>query len=88
MREKVLDVPFQMLFRRSNVVGYNNYPNNVVHKFCKQASKSGVDLFCIFDSLNYTKELNISVDAASSAGGFMEDNLSYRGEVSDPNKVK
>ena len=51
LREKVPDVPFQMLLRGTNAMGYTNYPNNSVHKFCKQASKSGVDLLHVFGYL-------------------------------------
>ena len=88
LREKVPDVPFQMMLRSSNTVIYINYPNNTVHKFCKQASKSGVDAFRVFDSLNYTENLKLGIDAAGSAGGFMEGNLYYTEDVSDPNKGK
>ena len=76
LREKVPDLPIQMLLRGANSVGYTNYPDNLVHKFCKQAYKYGVDVFWIFGSLNYTKNLNLGVDAAGSAGGSVEGTLS------------
>ena len=47
------DVPFQMLLRGANAVGYTSYPDNVVYKFCEQAKSSGIDIFRVFDSLNY-----------------------------------
>ena len=53
LREAVPDVPFQMLLRGANAVGYTNYPDNVVKRFCAQAASSGVDIFRVFDSLNY-----------------------------------
>jgi pyruvate carboxylase len=88
LREKVPDVPFQMLLRGANAVGYTNYPDNVVHKFCKQAKTSGVDIFRVFDSLNYLENLKLGVDAAGSAGGFVEGAMSYTGNVADPSKGK
>ena len=88
LREKVPDVPFQMLLRGANAVGYTNYPDNVVHRFCKQAHASGIDIFRVFDSLNYLDNLKLGVDAAGSAGGFVEGTLSYTGDVSDPSKGK
>jgi pyruvate carboxylase len=54
----------QMLLRGANAVGYTNYPDNMVHKFCDQAHKSGVDIFRVFDSLNYLENLKLGVDAA------------------------
>jgi len=88
LREKVPDVPFQMLLRGANAVGYTNYPDNVVHKFCKQAHASGIDIFRVFDSLNYLDNLKLGVDAAGSAGGFVEGAMSYTGNVADPTKGK
>mmetsp|Transcript_30589 Transcript_30589/g.64716 ORF Transcript_30589/g.64716 Transcript_30589/m.64716 type:complete len:1244 (+) Transcript_30589:117-3848(+) len=88
LREKVPDVPFQMLLRGANAVGYTNYPDNVVHKFCKQAKSSGVDIFRVFDSLNYLENLKLGVDAAGSAGGFVEGAMSYTGNVADSSKGK
>ena len=72
----------------ANAVGYTNYPNNPVHKFCKHASKSGVDVFRVFDSLNYIENLKLSSDAAGSAGGIMEGTISYTWGVPDPNMGK
>ncbi|KAL7553863.1 hypothetical protein ACHAWF_017487 [Thalassiosira exigua] len=88
LREKVPDVPFQMLLRGANAVGYTNYPDNVVYKFCKQAQASGIDVFRVFDSLNYLENLKLGVDAAGAAGGFVEGAMSYTGNVADPTKGK
>lgn len=88
LREKVPDVPFQMLLRGANAVGYTNYADNVVHRFCKQAHASGVDIFRVFDALNYVDNLQLGVDAAGGAGGFVEGAMSYTGDVADPNKGK
>eukprot|EP00986_Skeletonema_menzelii_P012247 scaffold6677_cov155-Skeletonema_menzelii.AAC.16 len=88
LREKTPDIPFQMLLRGANAVGYTNYPDNVVHKFCKQAHASGIDIFRVFDSLNYLDNLKLGVDAAGAAGGFVEGAMSYTGNVADPTKGK
>mmetsp|Transcript_36116 Transcript_36116/g.84374 ORF Transcript_36116/g.84374 Transcript_36116/m.84374 type:complete len:1243 (-) Transcript_36116:126-3854(-) len=88
LREAVPDVPFQMLLRGANAVGYTNYPDNVVYKFCEQAVKSGIDIFRVFDSLNYVENLRLGVEAVLAAGGFAEGTMSYTGDVADPSKTK
>jgi pyruvate carboxylase len=88
VREQVPDIPFQMLLRGANAVGYTNYADNVVYKFCDQAKKSGIDIFRVFDSLNYLENLKLGVDAAGNAGGFVEGTMSYTGDVSNPSKGK
>mmetsp|Transcript_7028 Transcript_7028/g.6663 ORF Transcript_7028/g.6663 Transcript_7028/m.6663 type:complete len:1239 (-) Transcript_7028:182-3898(-) len=88
LREAVPDVPFQMLLRGANAVGYTNYPDNTVYKFCKQSKESGIDIFRVFDSLNYLDNLKLGVEAAGAAGGFVEGAMSYTGDVSDPSKGK
>lgn len=88
LRERVPDIPFQMLLRGANAVGYTNYADNVVYKFCKQAQASGVDVFRVFDSLNYLENLKLGVDAVGTAGGFVEGTMSYTGDVADPTKGK
>jgi pyruvate carboxylase len=88
LREEVPNVPFQMLLRGANAVGYTNYPDNVVKKFCKEAHSNGVDIFRVFDSLNYLDNLKLGVEAAGEAGAFVEGTMSYTGDVSDPDKGK
>jgi len=88
MREAVPHIPFQMLLRGANAVGYTAYPDNVVHKFCDQAVRSGMDVFRVFDSLNYIDNLKLGMDAVGSAGGIVEAAISYTGDVSDPNAKK
>jgi len=88
LREAVPNVPFQMLLRGANAVGYTNYPDNVVYKFCEQAKASGIDIFRVFDSLNYLDNLKLGVEAAGAAGGFVEGAISYTGDVADPSKTK
>ena len=63
MREAVPDIPFQMLLRGANAVGYTSYPDNVVHHFCDLAVKHGMDVFRVFDSLNYIENMRLGIDA-------------------------
>jgi pyruvate carboxylase len=88
LREATPDIPFQMLLRGANAVGYTNYPDNLVKKFCKQAHQSGIDVFRVFDALNYLDNLKLGVQAAGEAGGFVEGTMSYTGDVADPEKSK
>ena len=87
-REAVPDVPFQMLLRGANAVGYTNYADNLVYKFCDQAQASGVDVFRVFDSLNYLDNLKLGVDAAGAAGGVVEGTICYTGDVASPDAGK
>ncbi|KAI7899171.1 pyruvate carboxylase [Cokeromyces recurvatus] len=76
LRKAVPNIPFQMLLRGANAVGYTSYPDNVIYEFCDKAVKAGMDIFRVFDSLNY------------KAGGVVEATLCYTGDVSNPNKRK
>ncbi|KRZ74269.1 Pyruvate carboxylase 1 [Trichinella papuae] len=78
LRKQVPNIPFQMLLRGANAVGYTSYPDNVVVKFCELAKKSGIDVFRIFDSLNYMPNIIL--------GGVIETAISYTGDVADPNR--
>ncbi|XP_060608641.1 pyruvate carboxylase, mitochondrial-like isoform X2 [Ruditapes philippinarum] len=88
LRELIPNIPFQMLLRGANAVGYTNYPDNVVYKFCDEAVKSGMDIFRIFDSLNYLPNIRVGMEAVGNAGGVIEAAISYTGDVSDPTKTK
>ena len=88
MREAVPNIPFQMLLRGANAVGYTSYADNVVEKFCEQAVNSGMDIFRIFDSLNYIENMRLGIDAVGAAGGVVEAALCYTGDVCDPTRQK
>uniref|UniRef100_A0A0B7AJA0 Pyruvate carboxylase n=1 Tax=Arion vulgaris TaxID=1028688 RepID=A0A0B7AJA0_9EUPU len=88
LREQIPNIPFQMLLRGANAVGYTNYPDNVVHRFCELAVKNGMDIFRIFDSLNYVPNIIVGMEAVGNAGGVVEAAISYTGDVSDPSKKK
>lgn len=86
LREAVPDVPFQMLLRGANAVGYTSYPDNVVFKFCELAQRQGMDVFRIFDSLNYVENLKLGIDAVGAANGIIEAAMCYTGDVSNPTR--
>jgi pyruvate carboxylase len=88
LRALVPNIPFQMLLRGANAVGYTNYPDNVVHAFVAEARKRGVDIFRIFDCLNYIDNLALGIDAVGKAGGVIEAAVCYTGDVSDPRRTK
>uniref|UniRef100_A0A5S6QZU9 Pyruvate carboxylase n=1 Tax=Trichuris muris TaxID=70415 RepID=A0A5S6QZU9_TRIMR len=88
LRDQVPNIPFQMLLRGTNAVGYTSYPDNVIFKFCEQAKQSGIDIFRIFDSLNYLPNLLLGIEASANAGGIVEAAISYTGDVSDPKRTK
>ncbi|XP_031636722.1 pyruvate carboxylase, mitochondrial isoform X2 [Contarinia nasturtii] len=88
MRSRIPNIPFQMLLRGANAVGYTNYPDNVVFKFCDLSVQTGMDIFRVFDSLNYLPNLILGMEAAGKAGGVVEAAISYTGDVSDPKKTK
>ncbi|XP_062892643.1 pyruvate carboxylase, mitochondrial-like isoform X2 [Mobula hypostoma] len=88
MRELIPNVPFQMLLRGANAVGYTNYADNAVYKFCEVAKENGMDIFRVFDSLNYLPNMILGMEAAGSAGGVVEAAISYTGDVCDPSRTK
>ena len=85
LREQIPNIPFQCLLRGANAFGYTSYPDNVVKATVNQAVKSGMDIFRIFDSMNYLPNLQIGMDAVGEAGGVVEAAISYTGDVSNPN---
>ena len=64
LRKLVPNIPFQMLIRGANAVGYTSYPDNTVKEFCKEAVREGIDIFRVFDSLNYIENLKFGIEAA------------------------
>ncbi len=88
LREKVPNICFQMLFRGSNAVGYSNYPDNVVAGFVKHAAESGMDIFRVFDSLNYTPNLKVAMEAVNETHAICEAAICYTGDILDPKRTK
>ena len=89
LREKVPNILFQMLFRGSNAVGYSNYPDNVVAGFIKHSADSGMDIFRIFDSLNYLPNMQVAMEAVREHGkSLCEAAICYSGDILDPARTK
>jgi pyruvate carboxylase len=89
LRELVPNICFQMLFRGSNAVGYSNYPDNVVAGFVKHAADSGMDLFRIFDSLNYLPNMKVAMEAVREHGkSLCEAAICYTGDITDARRDK
>ncbi|MCR4944183.1 MAG: pyruvate carboxylase [Clostridium sp.] len=88
LRKKIPNVMFQMLIRGANGVGYKNYPDNVIRKFVKQAAESGIDVFRIFDSLNWLKGIEVSLDEVLKADKVAEVALCYTGDILDESRDK
>ena len=89
LRERVPNILFQMLFRGSNAVGYTNYPDNVVRGFIKHSAENGMDLFRIFDSLNYLPNLTEAMAAVrEETKSLCEGTICYTGNILDPKRDK
>ena len=88
LRVKVPNICFQMLFRGANAVGYTNYPDHVVAGFVKHAAASGMDIFRIFDSLNYLPNLRVAMEAVQDTHAVCEGTLCYTGDILDPKRDK
>ena len=88
LRQKIPNLCFQMLFRGSNAVGYSNYPDNVVAGFVKHAAAEGIDIFRIFDSLNYLPNLKVAMEAVKDTHAICEGAICYTGDILDPRRTK
>ena len=88
LRERLPNVLLQMLLRSANAVGYTNYPDNVVRFFVRRAAERGIDLFRIFDSLNWVENMRVAIDAVLEAGKLCEAAICYTGNLSDPREKK
>ena len=88
LRENIPNIMFQMLFRASNGVGYKNYPDNVVKELIKQSSEKGIDVFRIFDSLNWIENMKPSISTALECGKIVEGTICYTGDILDRDRSK
>ncbi|HKK35302.1 MAG TPA: pyruvate carboxylase, partial [Paracoccaceae bacterium] len=88
LRERMPNLLTQMLLRGANGVGYTNYPDNVVRRFVAQAAESGVDVFRVFDSLNWVENMRVSMDAVLETGKVLEGAVCYTGDLDDPDRSK
>jgi len=87
-RKKMPNTLLQMLFRGSNAVGYSNYPDNVLEEFIKESAAQGIDVFRIFDSLNWVPQMEKSIQAVRDAGKIAEAAICYTGDINDPTRQK
>ncbi len=88
LRERVPNILLQMLFRGANAVGYKNYPDNVVRYFVKQSADAGMDIFRIFDCLNWVENMRVAIDAVGEAGKIAEGAICYTGDILNPDRAK
>ena len=88
LRKRIPNVLFQMLLRGANAVGYKNYPDNVIREFVRESSSAGIDVFRIFDSLNWLKGIEVSLDEVLKCGKLAEVTLCYTGDILDEKKDK
>lgn len=88
LRKQIPNVLFQMLFRGANAVGYSNYPDNLIREFIREAASSGIDVFRIFDSLNWIKGMEIAIDEVRSTGKIAEAAICYTGDILDDTRTK
>ena len=88
MREKIPNILFQMLLRSSNAVGYTNYPDNIVKVFVKEAADAGIDVFRVFDCLNWVPNMKVAMDAIVETGAICEAAICYTGDITNPKRTK
>ena len=86
LREAMPGTLLQMLLRASNAVGYTNYPDNVVREFVAQAAEGGVDVFRVFDSLNWVDNMEVAMAAVRDTGRLCEGAMCYTGDILDPER--
>ncbi|MDB5323760.1 MAG: pyruvate carboxylase [Phycisphaerales bacterium] len=89
LRTKIPNILFQMLLRASSVVGYTNYPDNVVTEFIKRSAAHGMDIFRIFDALNSVENMKVAMDAVrNETSAICEAAICYTGDILDPKRTK
>lgn len=88
LRERIPNILFQMLLRASNAVGYTNYPDNIVREFVKEAAAAGMDIFRVFDSLNWAPNMRVAMDAVCETGMLCEAAICYTGDILNPGRPK
>ncbi|SFL52262.1 pyruvate carboxylase [Halanaerobium salsuginis] len=88
LREKIPNIMFQMLLRGSNGVGYKNYPDNVIRKLVSEAARAGIDIFRIFDSLNWLPGMEIALDQVIKENKVAEVSMCYTGDILNQKRTK
>ncbi len=88
LRERMPNLMTQMLLRGANGVGYTNYPDNVVRDFVRVAAETGIDIFRVFDSLNWVENMRVAMDAVLEQNKVCEGTVCYTGDILDPDRAK
>ena len=88
LREAIPNILTQMLLRASNAVGYTNYPDNVVRLFVREAVQAGMDVFRVFDALNWQQNMRVAMEAVIEEGGICEASICYTGDLQNPKRTK
>ncbi len=88
LRRRIPNIPFQMLFRGANAVGYTNYPDNVIRAFIQEAARSGIDIFRIFDAFNWLPNMELALEEVASQGKVAEACICYTGDILNPKEDK
>ena len=88
LRDRMPNTLIQMLLRASNAVGYSNYPDNVVQEFIQVSANEGIDVFRIFDSLNWLENMKMPIEAALETGKIVEGTICYTGDITSPKEIK
>ena len=88
LRAAMPNILFQMLLRGANAVGYTNYPDNVIRRFVGCAAEAGIDIFRIFDALNWVPNMTLAIEEVGRVGKVAEAAICYTGDVSDPSRKK
>ncbi len=88
LRTRMPNTLIQMLLRASNAVGYSNYPDNVVEKFIRVSARQGIDVFRIFDSLNWVENMKMPIEVALETGKIVEGTMCYTGDITNPDETK
>jgi pyruvate carboxylase len=89
LRVRIPNICFQMLLRASNAVGYTNYPDNVVREFTRRAAEHGIDVFRIFDSLNWVENMKVAIETVrNKTNSICEAAICYTGDILDPARPK
>ena len=88
IRQKAPNLLLQMLLRGANAVGYTNYPDNVIREFIKEAARSGIDVFRVFDSLNWLPGMEVAMDEVLNQDKICQATICYTGDILDPKRDK
>ena len=88
IRDRMPNILLQMLLRGANAVGYKSYPDNVINRFVKETARQGIDVFRIFDSLNWLEGMRFAIDSVLETGKIAEVAICYTGDIHDPQRKK